>query len=495
MALSTTGVLSACRLRGSVPAYYCSRYQLSPIAMSTVRCLRYDSIGSCGATHIPWAEELSSSVPGWPLLGHSEGRGRGLPERSLTDCGRTVHRSFAVQTRGCVRSVGWHQGEERVRDPIRWRRSARRCGAGSRPPSRGRRLRRRGAGRRSPVATNALICAPTGSGKTLASFLWGIDKLARSTGARDRRPARLRLAAESALLRHRAQPAGAAARDRRRDLRRPADRRHLAERTAGDGENPAGHPHHHPGVALPDALLERPRDPRHDRGGDRRRDSRCRPDQARVASGPDAGAARPSVRWRPSEIQRIGLSATQRPLERIGKFLVGPKRECRIVDAGAEEGAGPGDRGAGGGHGRPGRSGLSERGRRRRRPKSSPPPMSARSGRRSTPSSWSWSRNTPRRCLRQQPASCGAPGQAAERACQRRRRTGAARHRARRATSASPPARPLDAQVEIARAHHGSLSHEERTDRRGDAQVRASCPAWSRPARWSWVSTWARSTW
>jgi hypothetical protein len=27
---------------------------------------------------------------------------------------------------------------------------------------------------------HALICAPTGSGKTLASFLWGIDKLARS---------------------------------------------------------------------------------------------------------------------------------------------------------------------------------------------------------------------------------------------------------------------------------------------------------------------------
>ena len=28
---------------------------------------------------------------------------------------------------------------------------------------------------------NALICAPTGSGKTLAAFLWGIDKLSRST--------------------------------------------------------------------------------------------------------------------------------------------------------------------------------------------------------------------------------------------------------------------------------------------------------------------------
>src|SRR6202042_3148401 len=35
-----------------------------------------------------------------------------------------------------------------------------------------------------------------------------------------------------------------------------------------------------------------------------------------------------------SGIQRIGLSATQRPLERIAKFLVGPKRECKIVDAG-----------------------------------------------------------------------------------------------------------------------------------------------------------------
>ena len=36
-------------------------------------------------------------------------------------------------------------------------------------------------------------------------------------------------------------------------------------------------------------------------------------------------------------IQRIGLSATQRPLERIAKFLVGPKRECKIVDAGTRK--------------------------------------------------------------------------------------------------------------------------------------------------------------
>ena len=36
-------------------------------------------------------------------------------------------------------------------------------------------------------------------------------------------------------------------------------------------------------------------------------------------------------------IQRIGLSATQRPLERIAQFLVGPKRECEIVDAGRKK--------------------------------------------------------------------------------------------------------------------------------------------------------------
>src|SRR2546430_794488 len=33
-------------------------------------------------------------------------------------------------------------------------------------------------------------------------------------------------------------------------------------------------------------------------------------------------------------VQRIGLSATQRPLEEVGRFLVGPTRECTVVDAG-----------------------------------------------------------------------------------------------------------------------------------------------------------------
>ena len=36
-------------------------------------------------------------------------------------------------------------------------------------------------------------------------------------------------------------------------------------------------------------------------------------------------------------LQRIGLSATQRPLEEVGRFLVGAGRECRIVDTGVRK--------------------------------------------------------------------------------------------------------------------------------------------------------------
>ena len=35
--------------------------------------------------------------------------------------------------------------------------------------------------------------------------------------------------------------------------------------------------------------------------------------------------------------QRIGLSATQNPLEEVGRFMVGPKRTCRVIDAGVRK--------------------------------------------------------------------------------------------------------------------------------------------------------------
>jgi ATP-dependent Lhr-like helicase len=37
------------------------------------------------------------------------------------------------------------------------------------------------------------------------------------------------------------------------------------------------------------------------------------------------------------DVQRIGLSATQNPLEEVGRFMVGPTRTCRIVDTGVRK--------------------------------------------------------------------------------------------------------------------------------------------------------------
>src|SRR3954452_16166015 len=36
-------------------------------------------------------------------------------------------------------------------------------------------------------------------------------------------------------------------------------------------------------------------------------------------------------------VQRIGLSATQNPLEEVGRFMVGPQRRCTVVDTGVRK--------------------------------------------------------------------------------------------------------------------------------------------------------------
>ena len=38
-----------------------------------------------------------------------------------------------------------------------------------------------------------------------------------------------------------------------------------------------------------------------------------------------------------ADVQRIGLSATQNPLEEVGRFMVGPRRQCRVVDTGVRK--------------------------------------------------------------------------------------------------------------------------------------------------------------
>ncbi|HSS31960.1 MAG TPA: DEAD/DEAH box helicase [Solirubrobacterales bacterium] len=213
---------------------------------------------------------------------------------------------------------------------------------------------------------NALICAPTGSGKTLASFLWGIDNLARA--GEDGRPplgTGVRLVYVSPLkalsydiernLRAPLRGIGAeiavglrtgdtSQKDRRAMAKTPPDilittpeslylmlssnvREILAttEAVIVDEIHAVAQTKRGAHMAL---TLERLDDlvqaHRQEESGE---DSPSQQRGGSVEPSPDSSP-------RSGGIQRIGLSATQRPLERIAQFLVGPKRECKIVDAG-----------------------------------------------------------------------------------------------------------------------------------------------------------------
>jgi ATP-dependent Lhr-like helicase len=210
---------------------------------------------------------------------------------------------------------------------------------------------------------NALICAPTGSGKTLASFLWGIDKLARSpqlgTGVRlvyvsplkalsydIERNLRAPLRGIGAEISVGLRTGDTSQKDRRAMAKTPPDilittpeslylmlssnvREILAttEAVIVDEIHAVAQTKRGAHMAL---TLERLDDLVQAHGGEGSgEDSPSRTAGGSVESSPD-----PSSRVAGAGIQRIGLSATQRPLERIAQFLVGPKRKCRIVDAG-----------------------------------------------------------------------------------------------------------------------------------------------------------------
>jgi ATP-dependent helicase Lhr and Lhr-like helicase len=216
---------------------------------------------------------------------------------------------------------------------------------------------------------NALICAPTGSGKTLAAFLWGIDKLSRE--------AELGQGVKLVYV----SPLKALSYDIERNLRAPLRGigAHISVglRTGDTSQKERRAMRKTP----PDILITTPEslylilssgareiltgteavivDEIHavaqsKRGSHlaltlERLDHLVR-DHARQAAGPvTAGDPPPLPVAKASSgevpptappaaetygVQRIGLSATQRPLERIAKFLVGPKRACEIVDAG-----------------------------------------------------------------------------------------------------------------------------------------------------------------
>jgi ATP-dependent Lhr-like helicase len=202
------------------------------------------------------------------------------------------------------------------------------------------------------TGANTLICAPTGSGKTLAAFLWGIDTLARR-GA-DAHPgvkivyvSPLKALSYDVERNLRAPLAGIGAdvsvglrtgdtpqRDRQAMLRRPPDilittpeslylmmtsqaRKILAgvEAVIVDEIHAVAPTKRGAHMAL---TLER-------------LDHHVQNPEADAQL--DLGDIDLDLLPRKA-LQRIGLSATQRPLERIAKFLTGPRRECEIVDAG-----------------------------------------------------------------------------------------------------------------------------------------------------------------
>ncbi|CAN5235999.1 ATP-dependent helicase [soil metagenome] len=183
---------------------------------------------------------------------------------------------------------------------------------------------------------HTLISAPTGSGKTLAAFLWALDRLSREPAA----AAGTRLVYVS--------PLKALAYDIDRNLRAPL-RGIGAELTGGvrTGDTPQ-----RDRAAMrrnpPDILITTPEslylmlssgaremltnveaiiiDEIHAVAATKR-GSHLALTLERLAALPEGGR----------EPQRIGLSATQNPLEEVGRFMVGPRRTCTIVDVGVRK--------------------------------------------------------------------------------------------------------------------------------------------------------------
>ncbi len=198
---------------------------------------------------------------------------------------------------------------------------------------------------------NTLICAPTGSGKTLASFLWGIDRLSRMP--------ELGQGVKLVYI----SPLKALSYDIERNLRAPL-RGIGADIAVGlrTGDTPQKE-RQAMRRTPPDILITTPEslylmlssgareiltgveavivDEIHAVAQSKRGSHLALTlerleylvGESREGSSEQqrGGSAEPSL---DSPIQRIGLSATQRPLERIARFLVGPKRACEIVDAG-----------------------------------------------------------------------------------------------------------------------------------------------------------------
>jgi ATP-dependent helicase Lhr and Lhr-like helicase len=192
---------------------------------------------------------------------------------------------------------------------------------------------------------HVLISAPTGSGKTLAAFLWALDRLSAQADPPTSSKRRTRLLYVS--------PLKALSYDVERNLRAPlrgigADLR-VGIRTGDTPQRERAAMARNP----PDILITTPESLYLLLTSRARETLRAVEavilDEIHAVASTKRGAhlaltlerldalvtgADPGAR----EVQRIGLSATQNPLEEVARFMVGPQRKCRIIDTGVRKG-------------------------------------------------------------------------------------------------------------------------------------------------------------
>jgi ATP-dependent helicase Lhr and Lhr-like helicase len=185
------------------------------------------------------------------------------------------------------------------------------------------------------IATGAhtLISAPTGSGKTLAAFLWALDRLVAEPSTD-----RTRLVYVS--------PLKALSYDVEKNLRAPlrgigADVK-VAIRTGDTPQTERRDMVRHP----PDILITTPESLYLMLTSQARKifdgAEQVIVDEIHAVAQTKRGSHLALTLERLAEaagtdLQRIGLSATQNPLEEVGRFLVGPQRTCTIVDTGTRK--------------------------------------------------------------------------------------------------------------------------------------------------------------
>jgi ATP-dependent Lhr-like helicase len=185
---------------------------------------------------------------------------------------------------------------------------------------------------------HVLIAAPTGTGKTLAAFLWAIDSLLRRGQ---------RLKDETLVLY--VSPLKALGNDVRTNLQGPLDELRLKDIFLPEirclvrtGDTPQGERQAmvrrppHVLVTTPESLYILLTS-----AGGRsmlRTVKTVIVDEIHAVLGDKRGShlalSLERLEALAGPVQRIGLSATQKPLEDVGRFLVGAGRECSLVDAG-----------------------------------------------------------------------------------------------------------------------------------------------------------------